>query len=298
MEFKHILVPIDFSEFSDKAVEFALHLAARYQAKIALAHVVVMYPDDIDEETRFQEYQEFINKREARVQEQIQSRQDRAASRKIPVDSVLLRGFSPADALLEYIKEKKFDLVIMGTHGRTGLKHFIQGSVAEKMLRLAPIPVLAVHRSIRKYDIGKIVVPVDFSAHSRRAVDFAANIARRHNAKILFFHVIEQEIYPSAYGYDNEPIPAFDRNLHQIVLKNLREFVVDGVDDSLVEDYVVKEGPAHKEIVDFANERKADLLVMATHGLTGIEYVLLGSTAEKVTRFATCPVLTVKGKGY
>jgi nucleotide-binding universal stress UspA family protein len=143
MEFKHILVPIDFSEFSDKAVEFALHLAARYQAKIALAHVVVMYPDDIDEETRFQEYQEFINKREARVQEQIQSRQDRAASRKIPVDSVLLRGFSPADALLEYIKEKKFDLVIMGTHGRTGLKHFIQGSVAEKMLRLAPIPVLA-----------------------------------------------------------------------------------------------------------------------------------------------------------
>jgi nucleotide-binding universal stress UspA family protein len=297
MEFKHILVPIDFSEFSDKAVESALHLAARYQAKITLAHVLLLYHEDVDEEIHFREYEEFIAKREARAQQQLQSRYNKAVSREIPVESVLLKGFAPADALLEYIKENSFDLVVMGTHGRTGLKHFIQGSVAEKIVRLAPIPILAVHRSIRRFEIRKIVVPVDFSAHSQLAVDFAVNIARKHNAKILFFHAIEQEIYPSAYGYDNGPIPGFDRNLYQIVLKNLREFVAVSVDDSLLEDCVVREGPAHREIVDFASEVNADLLVIATHGLTGVEYILLGSTAEKVTRLANCPVLTVKRMG-
>lgn len=294
MEFQHILVPIDFSEFSDKAVETAFSLAERFQAKITLAHVIVLFQEDFDEESRFQEYEEFVKKREGKAWQQIQSLQGKAADRKISVNSVLLRGFAPTDALLEHIEENKYDLIVMGLHGRTGLKHHVQGSVAEKMVRVAPIPVLTIHRSVQKFDIERILVPVDFSNHSRQAVDYAAGIARTFNGKIIFFHAIEPEVYPSAYEYNNGPLMDLDPNLQTTVLKNLKEFVADAVDENLVEDYVVMKGLAHKEIVSYAGENHIDLLVIATHGLTGLEYILLGSTAEKVTRWATCPVLTIK----
>lgn len=294
MEFKNILVPVDFSEFSDKAIETAFNLAERFQAKITLAHVIVLFQEDFDEESRFQEYEDFVKKREGRAQQQVQLRHGKAVERKIPVNSVLLRGFAPTDALLEHIEEKEYDLVVMGTHGRTGLKHFVQGSVAEKMVRVAPIPVLTVHRSVQKFDIEKVMVPIDFSNHSRRAADYAAGIARTFKGKIVFFHAIEPEVYPAAYEYNNGPLLDFDPNLDATVLKNLKEFLADAIDENLVEDYVVMKGLAHKEIVAYAGENHIDLLVIATHGLTGLEYILLGSTAEKVTRWAACPVLTIK----
>lgn len=294
MEFQHILVPVDFSEFSDKAVETAFNLAERFQAKITLAHVIVLFQGEFDEESRFREYEDFVKKREGKAQQQIQSRQGKAAERKISVNSVLLRGFAPTDALLEHIEENKYDLIVMGSHGRTGLKHYVQGSVAEKMVWVAPIPVLTVHRSVQKLNIEKILVPIDFSNHSRQAADYAAAIARTFNGKIIFFHAIEPEVYPSAYEYTNGPLLDYDPNLQATVQKNLREFVADAVEDNLVEDYVVTKGIAYKEIVAYAGENQIDLLVIATHGLTGLEYILLGSTAEKVTRWATCPVLTIK----
>jgi len=162
------------------------------------------------------------------------------------------------------------------------------------MVRLAPIPVLTVHRSVQKLNIEKILVPIDFSSHSRQAADYAAGIARTFNSKIIFFHAIEPEVYPSAYEYTNGLLLNYDPNLQPTVQKNLREFVADAVEENLVEDYVVVKGLAHKEIVAYAGENQIDLLVIATHGLTGLEYILLGSTAEKVTRWANCPVLTIK----
>ncbi len=105
--------------------------------------------------------------------------------------------------------------------------------------------------------------------------------------------MIEQEIYPSFYGEDLESILEIDPNLRHAVVENLKEFVEDFVEEEYVESFIVREGVAHKEIVECAKDN-FDLLIIATHGLSGLEYLLLGGTSEKVIRWATCPVLVVK----
>ncbi len=294
MHIDHLFVPVDFSEFSDKAVEMALLLAEKFASNITLAHVIVLFQEEANEEKRLEQYEAFVKEREEHIHQKMEVQFPRGESTNVNVDFVVLRGFSPADSLLEYIQDHHCDLVVMGTHGRTGLKHFIHGSVAEKLVRVSPVPVLTVHRSVNKYAIKKILAPIDFSVYSQQAIEQAVSFAEQFQAKITFMHVVEQEIYPSFYDYPLEIIPEEDEQIQQVVLKNMEEFVADQVDESLVDGFVVQRGAAHKQIVEYTRENPVDLLVISTHGLTGLDYLLLGSTAEKVIRWAPCPVLTVK----
>lgn len=294
MELNKILVPVDFSENSTRAVEWALLLAEYFEADITMIHVILFYQEDVGESERMETFEKLVREKEKRIQQQLNKQSREVSKRDINIQSVVLRGISPADTLMEFISEMNFDLVVMGTHGKTGIRHFVQGSVAEKIVRNAPIPVLTVHRSVEKNAINRILVPIDFSAYSTRSLEWASAIAEKYQAKLVILHVIEREVYPSFYTPDVETSTSADQNLGELARNHLEEFVRELVDDSLIEQYVVKEGPAHKEIVDFVKENDMDLLVIATHGLTGLEYLLLGSTAEKVIRWATCPVLTVK----
>ncbi len=294
MEFKNILVPVDFSDCSDKAVDVALLFAEKYQSNITFVHVLMMFPAAVSEKQGVEASQQFKFEQEQHANQQFKKYLDKAIAQNISVKSVILQGISTVDTLHQYFEEDAFDLVIMGTHGQTGIHKFIQGSVAEKMVRISPIPVLTVHHSVGKSAIKKILVPVDFSTYSHQALGYANSFAQTYGAKIVLLHAIEQEIYPSFYGDEMDSIFQVDRNLHQTVADNLKEFAIDQVDEELIEDCIVTEGPAHKEIVDYSNNNPIDLLVIATHGLSGLEYLLLGSNAEKVIRWATCPVFTVK----
>lgn len=294
MEHNHILAATDFSEFSTKAVEFALSLGKQFQARVTLVHALEPYEEDEEETARRDDGHTLAQKEEGALRRKVQPYLDKAAAAQIPADFVLLRGFNPADALLHFLGENRFDLVVSGTHGRSGLKHLFQGSVAEKLVRMSPIPVLTVHQSVENFHLRRILVPIDFSLPSRAALDAAGKIAGVYGARLILFHAIEQEIYPSFYSEGEETLFDIDRNLPRIVRENLQEFVADSLNLDLVEDYVVKKGLAHQEIVDYAKKNRIDLLVIATHGLNGMEYLLLGNTAEKVIRQATCPVLTVK----
>jgi len=294
MQIGKILVPVDFSEFSDKAVEYVLLMGEYFQASLTLLHVVALFQEDVDEESRLREYEEFVKKQEVQIKKQMQVHEENARNRGIQVESFVLRGISVADTILEFVSEHPFDLIVMGTHGRTGLKHLIHGSVAEKVVRLSPLPVLTVHRSVTRYQFKKLMVPIDFSEYSKRAVDYAVEFARTFQAEIIFFHVIEQEIHPSFYAGGVESIFEIDRDLRDRVIQNMKEFVEEQLAPSITTNYVVREGKAYKEIVEFAKENEIDMIVITTHGLTGLDYLLLGSTTEKVVRWATCPVLTVK----
>ncbi len=294
MNFKKIVVPIDFSEFSDKALTYALQLAENFGAHLTLLHVIVLFQDDIDEEQRLEEYETLIKRREKRISEQMNVNRKKAHQQGIEVNTVILRGISAADAILDYLNENESDLVVMGTHGRSGLKHLLYGSVAEKVVRLSPQPVLTVHRSVQKFNLKRILVPIDFSAFSRQATDYALFLANRFHAQIDFLHVIEQDIHPSFYASGAESIFDVDPGLRERVLKNMKEFLADQLTKEINCQFHVSEGRAHKEIVEFSKENNTDLIVISTHGLTGLDYILLGSTTEKVVRWATCPVLTVK----
>ena len=296
MEFKKILVPVDFSDCSNKALEYAILFGEKYGAVLTLFHVVALFQEDVGETERMQELEEIVKRQEEKIRKQMSGSKEKVTARGVSVNTVIQRGINPADTILEFLDEQDFDLVIMGTHGRTGLKHVLQGSVAEKVVRLSPVPVLTIHREVQKYDFDDIVVPIDFSAHSLKAVEYATDLAQTFNSRLYFLHVIEQEIHPSFYAAGVTSIFEIDHDLKERVVQNMQEFVEDFLDESMTTEYVVREGKAHREIVEFAKEKGMDLIVIATHGLSGLEYLLLGSTTEKVVRWATCPVFTVKSE--
>jgi universal stress protein A len=143
--------------------------------------------------------------------------------------------------------------------------------------------------------IKRIVVPVDFTDFSRRAADYAVMLARRFKARIVLVHVIEP------FTYDiNESMWVVD---HYTALKAIGDRLLTQQQKALgrkgvIAQAVLLQGRPSYEIVEEARKRKADLIVMGTHGRTGLEHVVLGSVAERVVRLASCPVLTVgSGKG-
>ena len=294
MKFQNILVPIDFSEFSSNVLNYAIGLAEKFHSNLILLHAVVLFEDDVNEEQRLQEYEEWVRKREKNINAHMKKNELRVNQKGISVDSVVLRSISAADAFLEYLNDHSCDLIIMGTHGRTGLKHIFLGSVAEKIVRLSPIPVLSVHRSVQDFRIENIIAPIDFSIYSKNAADYAISIAENFKAQVNFIHVIEKEIHPSFYASGVESIFQIDTGLQDRVIQNMQGFLEEQLNSDIKPRFMVKEGRAHREIVEYAKEEKADLIVISTHGLTGLEYLLLGSTTEKVVRWASCPVLTLK----
>lgn len=142
--------------------------------------------------------------------------------------------------------------------------------------------------------IKKILVPVDFSDYSKHALKYAVEFAKQFDAELILISVIEPMIYPADFSMGQVAIPATDQNLSERVeeeLKNLDEKEIAG---QVKSKRIIKSGKPFYEINETAREEDADLIIIATHGHTGVEHLLFGSTAEKVVRKAPCPVLTLR----
>jgi nucleotide-binding universal stress UspA family protein len=292
MKFNKIIVPVDFSEFSDRAVTYALYLAETFSAQLTLLHAVVLHYEGADEITQFKEYEKLVELQEEHIHQQLQKHHQKATRKGISIDTKVVRGVSGADAILDFIiNTENHDLIVMGTHGRTGIKKWLYGSVTEKVVQHSPIPVLTVHSSWDKYTIEKILVPVDFSDYSQKAAASSIDIAGGFNAQLVFLHVITQEVHPAYYATSYDSLFIIDPSLKERSIHNLKKFAGEGVPNS---EFVVGEGKASREIVMYAEENNCDLILMATRGLTGLEHLLIGSTTERVVRLAKCPVLTLE----
>lgn len=291
MKVAKILVPVDFSEFSEKAVAYALYLAEKYAAHVTLVHALVLHYEDIEEAQQFKEYEKLAEIQEKRTRQQLRKHDQQADSQGISIDSKILRGISAADALLEFIDDSDYDLVVMGTHGRTGVKKWLYGSVTEKVVQHSTVPVLTIHSAWEKLTIEKLLVPVDFSDYSKKAVEAAREFAKQFSARLVFLHVIGQEVHPAYYATSYDSLFLIDPQLQARSIKNLKEFTGGEIKNA---EYVTREGRAYKEIVEYAKENECDLIFMATRGLTGLEHLLIGSNTERVVRLAHCPVLTLE----
>jgi universal stress protein A len=152
----------------------------------------------------------------------------------------------------------------------------------------------------RKPSFRKILVPVDFSKSSRDALDYARELAAQHDSTVILLHVVEPMVYPVEVGYPSLgalPLPArlplqssYERAGRTRLEKWHREAAGKGVKIQAS----LRVGPPYFEIARAATELGADLIVISTHGHTGLKHVFLGSTAERVVRHATCPVLTLR----
>ena len=142
--------------------------------------------------------------------------------------------------------------------------------------------------------INRILVPIDFSVHSKNALKYAVPLARQFDASLHLVYVVEPTIYPADLGFGQVVLPGIEDELRQKGQEELDELIAQEIGRSVTATSAVRTGTPSQEILTEADERGVDLIVMATHGHSGVEHMLFGSTAERIVRKSHCPVLTTR----
>ena len=302
LNIRSILYPTDFSDTAQQALNHALFLAEQFEAELHMLHAVVLHEHDPRApERRFPEPPDILQNLFEIADSEMAQIIEASKAKTFTVKEAKVKGFSAGQVILEYADHYEIDLIVMGTHGRRGPARMFLGSVTEEVIRQANCPVLTLRRQSEPSPgeaMEKILVPVDFSDHSRVALSYAREVAALYGSSLQLVHAIEDPVYPYFYA----PAGGFSMANQ---LEELRTKTDEALDKILEESqgpavsyekFVVTGRPA-TEITRCAEEHGADMIVIATHGLTGLERFLVGSTAEQIVRLATCPVFTVKSFG-
>lgn len=291
--FNRILFAGDLSESSRAAFGAARALAGEAGARVYVVHVVE--PVLVSEPAGWSHHAPFPSilpgdtpghRREIAGE----LRAYYPADPPIAVD-YLVRDGRAADGILAAADELDPDLIVVGTHGRGGVARLVYGSVAEAVMRRSSFPVLAVRHpelTAPGTPIRVILHPTDFSARSRPALEMARTLARVHRARLVLQHVAPAEILTGGAFY----APA-DLRPEREALNQLRDETANvGLGESVETRF--RQGDPAAEILQAATELGCDLIVMGSHGRTGLRRLLMGSVAEVVVRAAPCLTLIVK----
>lgn len=291
LEITKILFPTDFSESAHRAMPHAIELARIYGAELTVLHVRTLFADDPSNlEYRYldeSEYEKFLKANLEKVAEPIAD--------DVRFSTAIERNVSPAAGILEYSKEQGIDLIAMGSHGRSALGHFFLGSVAEKVVRHSLCPVLTVGHKDKYVDRPvhrKILAAFDFSEHSIHAAGKAVDIAERFGASVVIFYSLEQEVHPAFFATWKLSIEHRMDEISGNVSKALAEGLGEEILKKVEIEVKIGDDRSDREISRYCRDHDIDLIVMGTHGLSGLDRALLGSTTERVVRIAPCPVLT------
>jgi nucleotide-binding universal stress UspA family protein len=289
---RNILFPTDFSECAEQAFLHADHVARHFSAALHVLNVVKSY-----EEVPSHPMDHFHLEREdvATWTDARMPKDDREAVRTIHARA---REESPAMGILHYANQHDVDLIVMGTHGRRGLGRLLTASVAEEVVRHAHCPVYTIRKPAPEtsfHDFRRFLVPIDFSESSAMSVAYAKELAAVYGGRLDLLHVVEEAALITSYGVDPEAV-AVPRLLAK-ARERLRELaaLVPGPEVSLDAHVVV--GQAAHAIVEFATVHASDIILIATHGVTGLKRLFLGSATEKVLRGTPIPVFVVKSFG-
>jgi nucleotide-binding universal stress UspA family protein len=287
--FARILAATDFSAPSDAALAHARRLADSIGASLHVLHVVdnmfmrAVLADPRDYETAG-----------------LRQMQDRLSSTGQATAATLTveRSDEPADEITSYARTHAIDLIVMGTHGRGRISHLLLGSVAEKVARTAPCPVLTLREAPATTELKglRVLVPTDFSASSDAAFGYAKRLVAKLGGSIRLLHVVEHPAMGTSFGSElsvPEASELQDEQLTKITLQLSQRILVDSHPRvKLTSDTVF--GPSAAMITAHAADPGFDLIVMGTRGRSGLAHLVMGSVAESVIRTAPCPVLTVK----
>ena len=289
--FDRFLVPTDFSAPSEAALGYARTLAGTFGGALHVLHVLdseflrVALGDPHDQETA--------------ALRQLHDRLTDDDRRRFRAFAIVERSDEPADAIASYARTHDIDVIVMGTHGRTGMKHLLAGSVAEKVVRTAPCPVLTLRDTASGQGgarPARILVPTDYSAPSDAALACARRLAAQFGSSLHILHVLEEVAASSAFG--SEFYMGDSPDVRAARLKDAQERlahrVIPGGQSQVHTTAEVVSGRSAQAIVDSAANGNFDLIVMGTHGRSGVAHLLMGSVAETVVRTASCPVLTVR----
>lgn len=289
MRLNRIMIPTDFSDTGDHAEAQAIALARRYRSQLLLFHAVEPYgepPSHLTPAAR-----DFLEQLELQADTALCAKVDALRAGGVNASYATSRNVPPTDGIVDAVGTYEPDLVVIGTHGRRGFQRFILGSVAEKLLRTVPVNVLSLNVEAPLIDAdrshARIVVPIDFSDQSRHALD-AAFALLAEDGVLHVVHVIHAPVYPAFYPGGFAPAAVIGAPMTDLIEEQLTDWL-DG--RSAVRD--VRVGDPFHQILEAQQETNAELIVMGTRGLTGLEHALLGSVSERVVRRSPVPVLTV-----
>ncbi len=290
LRIEKILFPTDFTECAEHAFSHAAHLAARFGAELHVLHVVVPSAKDPDNPMTYLD--------DVDLSVTPSGRKDSYRHEGVRVLHAQEMNFSEATGILEYADRHGVDLIVMGTHGRRGLGRLLLGSVSEEVVRGASGPVLTVCPGAEaggNQPVHRILVPVDFSDSSVPALTHAKELAAAYEAHLDVLHVITEVALPGVYGI--EPVSVAGADVQRRVHDALRIHATKSPGANVPFDVHVLVGFPARDIVDFAADHEIDMIVLSTHGRTGLKRLVMGSVAENVVRMAPCPVFTVKSFG-
>jgi nucleotide-binding universal stress UspA family protein len=280
VRFENVLYATDFHGHSRAALPYALSIAYRYGSKVYVVHVIALSPFSSPGPTSALRAIEAQAIREAKE----------AAMELSPIlgqipNEVLIRKGDIWKEISDIVAEKQINLIVMGTHGREGVSKMIMGSVAERIFREAPCPVLTVGPRIhgepdRFADLHSILVPTDFSAESVAAVSYATSLVQMNQARLYLLYVAPADEVP-------------ERSLKEA----LRNLIPSEIEFSFAPKVFVEVGDPSQKILDLAEELAVDLIVLGVkppaifHGTSTHQAM---ATACKVVSGASCPVITVR----
>ncbi|MEZ4701550.1 MAG: universal stress protein [Rhodothermales bacterium] len=297
---RHILFPTDFSECAEHAFSTAAALADRFDAEVVVFHARVKEDEANNPLTYYAaDAPADENRPMYSLDDPFYKVIDVRDGERVRVVQAEIFGKTAEEAIVSFASRYDIDLIVMGTHGRHGPIRLLRGSTAEHVLRTAPCPVLTIKEdalAMFAKDTIEMLVPVDFSDYSREALHHAAELSRVFKSNVTLLHMVEEAVFPTVYGVEAAPISTVN-----LVLDRSREMLEKLAHEFFPSDRLpdmdVRIGHAASGITAFAEDNETDLIVMATHGLTGIKRFLMGSVAERVARHAPCAVFAVKPLG-
>jgi len=276
---ERILCPIDFSEHSAAALRMAGSLARTFGAEVRVLHA-----QRLDAPVYFTSAQ--LQALRTQLRRSLRSAQkfvEDFIDRHLPEDvahSVRVVEQEPVEAILRMDKEWRADLLVMGTHGRTGLTRIRLGSVMESVLRQVQGPILTVGPGAKVRPLGsirRVLTPIDFSAMSRETFQYSVDLAEQANAEVIAVHILEG---------------AADKRREQAV-GALCDWVSPQARARCSVHEVVRDGSPSDRIVAEAKTSRADLIVLGARPRSYLGSLVFGSTTEAVIRTAPCPVLSI-----
>jgi nucleotide-binding universal stress UspA family protein len=312
---KTILIPLDGSMLAERVLPYARTLASQMKSDLRLVRAVPdREHDSLFAETMIGTYgivepPEALRQRTQRAWDEqwhvaegyLASRAARLQETGLPVTTDVLVG-SPSEAIVEEISSQRVGLIVMATHGYSGLKRWAFGSVTEQVMRTTTTPMFIVSGTlpapVAKPTIRRILVPLDGSDQARQALPLAIELATATHAELILLEAVASTIETMtnfrplgrAISHHGEMLDL----LHYQAICDLELQARPLRDDGLRVKTAVMNGPAAEVIVDEAALREVDLIVMATHGYSGLKRWALGSVAERVLYTATMPVALVR----
>ena len=204
---------------------------------------------------------------------------------------IVVQAGWPGEPIEKAARDYDTDLIVMATHGRTGMARLFLGSIAEHVMRSSERTVLSFGPGTAVGALKKILCPVDFNPNSTSALKFGWRLAQRYKATVSLLHVVALPFEPSEVPVE-APVPEWEQNS----LAELEAVATENLGAKARCKLVVRRGDPALAIMEVEKELKPDLVVMATHGRTGLSHLVLGSVAERTVRESAVPVLTVRGR--